>query len=84
MEVCFFIIIFAVTKTNNSMTNKICCPNCKSENVRSVDNEPLYHPSQLEVEKGIPRLDEWLYVKFVCDNCEHNFTKTFKLNLETT
>lgn len=63
----------------------ICCPTCGSENIRSFDNEPLYHPSKLEVEDGTPRYDNEVIIKFICDDCPSEtriFTEVFTLNLK--
>jgi hypothetical protein len=51
------------------MPNNVCCPKCQNKNVRSVDNQPLNHPSKREVEQGVPNWDNELYVTFICDQC---------------
>ena len=65
---------------------KIVCPSCNGENIRSVDNQPLFHPSKKEVEGGTMRFDNELYMNFICDDCNHDkknatllFTKVFGL-----
>ena len=59
----------------------VCCPKCESANVRSFDNESLYHPTKQEVETGVGNYDSEAYLKFVCDDCNDNdsFTVVFKL-----
>lgn len=57
----------------------IYCKSCNSENVRSFDNQPLFHPSKQDVNCGVPRFDDEVYVEFVCDNCNETFTKIFSL-----
>ena len=69
------------------MEKKVCCPKCKGENVRAVDNQPLYFASKDEVKAGgdTMRYDTELYMTFICDDCNpmaHSagyFTKIFSL-----
>lgn len=51
------------------MKNSVCCPKCQGTNVRSVDNQPLNHPSQREVKSGVPNWDNEIYMTFICDDC---------------
>lgn len=51
------------------MSKEICCPKCQGSNIRSVDNESSYHPSKQDVERGVPRWDNELYMTFICDDC---------------
>lgn len=55
------------------------CYFCDSENIRSIDNEPLYHPSKLEVENGVSRFDNDIYIIFTCDDCNKRQTKVFTI-----
>lgn len=57
----------------------VTCKNCSSKNIRSVDNQPLFHPSKDEVKQGTMRYDNEVYVNFTCDDCEDTFTKIFTL-----
>ncbi len=57
----------------------IQCKCCQSTNVRSIDNQPLFHPSKEEVAEGCMNFDNEIYVEFVCDDCEKTFTKVFSL-----
>lgn len=63
------------------MPKPVCCPECGMSNIRSVDNQPLYHPSKREVEKGVPNWDNEIYVEFTCDHCnpDGNGAKTFTI-----
>lgn len=54
------------------MLNPICCPKCQGTNIRSVDNQPLYHPKKEEISKGVPSFDYEIYVEFVCHDCNPN------------
>ena len=69
------------------MSKPVCCPNCGMSNIRSVDNQPLNHPSKYEVANGVPNWDNEIYVEFTCDYCNpsgiipnKNFTIVFTLN----
>jgi hypothetical protein len=67
------------------MSKPVCCPECGMSNIRSIDNQPLYHPSKQEVEKGVPNWDNEIYVEFMCDRCNpegkgKTFTITFALS----
>ena len=67
------------------MSEIITCPICKSENVMSVDNEPLYFPTEKDIKNGMARFDDEIYVKFICRDCKpknNRFTKIFSLNLK--
>ena len=48
----------------------IVCQHCGSSNIRAVDNEPLHHPTKEEVATGTARVDNEVYIKILCDNCE--------------
>ena len=68
---------YIVTPVSN-----IQCEHCNSENVRSVDNQPLYHPSKEEVAKDVPNFDNEIYVEFYCDDCGKTHDKVFSLLLK--
>lgn len=55
------------------------CPNCKSRKVRSIDNQPLYHPPKEDSEKNGYGIDSELYVTCKCDECNTEFEKIFTL-----
>jgi hypothetical protein len=57
----------------------IQCKCCQSTNVRSIDNQPLFHPSKQDITKGSMNFDNEIYVEFVCDDCNETFTKVFSL-----
>lgn len=68
------------------MSKKICCPKCKSENIRSVDNQPLHYASKSEVAvTPSMRIDTEIYITLICDDCnpmaksDGYFTKIFDL-----
>lgn len=62
------------------MSKKINCPNCKSDNVRSVDNQPIWHPTASDIKNGVSRYDNEIYISFTCDNCKSdNFTVAFDI-----
>lgn len=65
--------------------SQVKCPKCGSHNVRSIDNESLYHPTKQEVVDGLLNYDSDAYLKFVCDTCDNGetFTKVFKLLAQT-
>lgn len=58
------------------MSNPICCPKCQGTNIRSIDNQPLYHPKKEEVTQGIPSFDNEIYIEFNCLNCNPKDTYT--------
>ena len=65
------------------MEKTICCPKCQSEDVRSIDNQPLEHPTKSGVEMfNSPRFDAELYMTFKCDGCNNLFDKVFTLTLQ--
>lgn len=45
----------------------ITCPNCKSTNVRLVDNEPM------DSHKNVDGVDSEIYATAECGNCDHSF-----------
>ncbi len=52
------------------MVHDIHCKHCNSTETRSVDNEPLHHPSEGEVKvDGIARYDDEIYTLFKCNDC---------------
>lgn len=57
----------------------LICPYCSSENIRSIDNQPLHHPTQDEAEIDGWKFDDEIYVEFACHSCHNTFTKTFSL-----
>lgn len=57
----------------------VICPKCSSKDVRSYDNQPLFHPSRRDVKAGSMRYDNEVYIDFKCDDCEDTFTKIFNL-----
>lgn len=67
------------------MSDVINCSHCKSENVRSIDNQPLYHPSKQDIigRSDVPKFDNEIYVEFICDDCHKKHTKVFNLVLQT-
>ena len=54
------------------MPKPVCCPKCQGTNIRSIDNQPLYHPKKEEVTKGVPNWDNEIYVEFICHDCNPN------------
>ena len=59
---------------------KVCCPKCNGGNVRSIDNQPLYHPTKNDVlNNDAVRYDSEVYMSFICDDDNHEFTKVFNL-----
>lgn len=60
----------------------IQCKCCQSTNVRSFDNQHLYHPTKQEVADGNIRFETEVYIEFVCDDCEKTFTEIFSLVLQ--
>ncbi len=58
---------------------KVNCA-CGSQ-LRSTDNESLYHPTKEQVANGMPPIDGQLYVSLICDNCGHGYTQEFDLVL---
>jgi hypothetical protein len=68
------------------MSKGICCPKCQGTNIRSIDNQPLYHPKRVEATiLNVPSFDNEIYVEFICHDCNPNdmgadtFTKVFSL-----
>lgn len=57
----------------------VICPKCSSKDVRSYDNQPLFHPSRRDVKAGSMRYDNEVHIDFKCDDCEDTFTKIFNL-----
>ena len=57
----------------------VICKKCSSKNVRSYDNQPLFHPSKMEAKGGTMNYDDEVYMGFICDDCEDTFTKIFSL-----
>lgn len=57
----------------------VTCTNCSSPNIRSIDNQPLFHPSKKDVKNGTMRYENEVYVEFKCDDCDDTFTKIFNL-----
>lgn len=50
------------------------CPKCNSSYVRSVDNEPLCHPTKKDVAvDDIVPIDLEIYYHCQCDDCRHEF-----------
>lgn len=70
------------------MSNAVCCPKCKGTNIRSIDNQPLYHDKKEELEKSVPSFDNEIYVEFICHDCSpvelnaETFTLVFDLVLQ--
>ena len=61
-------------------TKKVCCPKCNGGNVRSIDNQPLYHPTKNDViNNDAIHYDSEVYMKFICDDDNEEFTKVFNL-----
>jgi DNA-directed RNA polymerase subunit RPC12/RpoP len=60
----------------------ICCPKCSSKNVRSYDNQPLYHPT--DTDKEPIQFDNELYMSFICGDCKERFILVFDLILRKT
>ena len=55
------------------MSKEICCPKCKGTNVRSIDNQPLYHPTKIETTMlNVAKYDNELYMTFICHDCNPN------------
>lgn len=57
----------------------ITCTNCGVTNIRSIDNEPLFHPKDETEARRIMQYDNELYMRFVCDNCSEKFSVVFEL-----
>ncbi len=56
------------------------CPHCQSENIRSFDNQPLFHPTSEQVKnEDAVRYDGEAYLQFVCDDCKHEWQEIFQL-----
>lgn len=47
------------------------CPNCKSNNIRTTDNQPIAH------DDGI---DRELYLSLSCNSCKHEFDSKMEVN----
>ena len=60
------------------------CPKCQSNKVRSYDNETLGHKTKEDAikEEYNDIIDNEVYVSLVCDDCQHEFTQSFKLMLD--
>jgi hypothetical protein len=61
------------------MKHKICCSKCKSENVVSIDNEPLLHHDRFSENDSVESYDSEIYMIFVCKDCKNKFTVVFNL-----
>lgn len=62
---------------------KLCCPKCKSESIRSYDNESLYHDNTKDAPVPTePDYDNEVYIMFECFGCRARFTKVFELVLK--
>jgi len=59
---------------------KLNCPKCGTQ-MRSYDNESLFHPSIKDVADGIPPIDGVIYVLVLCDNCGHKHNQEFDIVL---
>lgn len=57
-----------------SVNSNFRCPKCNSGYVRSIDNEPLCHPTKKDVavDKVAP-IDLEIYYTCSCDDCNHTF-----------
>lgn len=63
---------------------KITCPHCKSAQVRSIDNQTIFHPTKADVDKGTPNIDNEIYMEIQCDECTKTFTQSFEIVPENT
>ncbi len=51
---------------------EIKCPKCQSAKVRSIDNQPLWHPTEDEIRDGASVIDFEIYLSMRCE-CGHTF-----------
>jgi hypothetical protein len=56
------------------------CPKCGSKHTHSYDNQPLFHPSQVDVdEERSPKVDTMIEVEMQCEGCGNQWGLSYDL-----
>jgi hypothetical protein len=59
---------------------EVLCPKCNKGNCRNISAERLYYPSKEDVQKGVSRYDNEIYMTFMCDDCNEEFQRTMEIS----
>ncbi len=59
---------------------EVLCPKCNKGNCRNISAERLYYPSKEDVQKGVSRYDNEIYMTFMCDDCDEEFHRTMEIS----